>query len=250
MLSLHSFLFSFLVFFCVINGGLFKQLPSYIQVCKRDPNTLDDCVKNSIDDLRPRMKDGIPELGVPSMDPLFIEEINGLTADNTPIRATGRNIKVTGASGFKIKKLSVESDTLKIKVTVYFDKLHFEGEYSLDVKALLSLQGEGTLVADAVGCTAVLTIIPKVFTVDGQEYMKFKKIIADITIKDYKVELKGLFNGDKTLGKAANDIINQNKGELLRATKPHLEKTVEKHLLDVANKVVEGLTLDQVLPKP
>lgn len=51
-------------------------------------------------------------------------------------------------------------------------------------------------------------------------------------------------------GEAANQAINQNRGDFLKAAKPHLEKTVTKLLLETANKVVDGLTLDQLLPKP
>lgn len=219
-------------------------------MCKRDPNTITDCVIKSIENLKPQMSTGIPELGVPSLDPFFIPEIKALTADNTPIHATGHNVKVTGATDFTIKSLSVDLDTLKIKVRVRFPKLHFEGDYKLDVQVLVPLRGEGKLNAEAVKCDAELVLHSQIFTKDGKEYIKFKKIDADINIKDYRVRLDGLFNGDKTLGEAANQAINQNRGEFLKATKPHLEKTVSTNLLNVANRIVDGLTLDQLLPKP
>ncbi|KAJ8733815.1 hypothetical protein PYW07_014366 [Mythimna separata] len=251
MFTLHRFLISSFVFFCVINGGLFKELPDYIHVCKRDPNTLEDCVVKSIESLRPQLLTGIPELEVPSLDPFHIKEIKALTADNTPIRATGHNIKVTGASSFVIKKLKVDLDTLTITVHLRFPLLHFEGEYKLDAQlAILPLTGQGILNADAVKCDTKLVIYPQLHTKDGKEYITFKKIDVDVNIKDYRVRLDGLFNGDKALGDAANQVINQNKGEFLKASKPHLEKTVSTNLLTIANKIVEGLTLDQVLPKP
>nr|ANA78435.1 takeout-like protein [Helicoverpa armigera] len=251
MASLHTFLTSSFVFFCVINGGLFKEIPSYIQVCKRDPATINDCVKKSIEALRPQISTGIPELDVPSLDPFFIPEIKALTADNTPLRATGHNIKVTGAGSFVIKSLTVDLDTLKIKARVRFPKLHFEGQYKLDGQVLIvPLKGEGNLNADAVKCDAELVLHTQIVNKDGVDYVKFKKIDTDINIKDYRVKLDGLFNGDKNLGEAANQAINQNRGEILRATKPHLEKTVSTNLLEAANNVVEGLTLDQLLPKP
>lgn len=51
-------------------------------------------------------------------------------------------------------------------------------------------------------------------------------------------------------GEAANQAINQNRGEFLKAAKPYAENTVSSLLLDFANRIVKDLTLDQLLPKP
>lgn len=51
-------------------------------------------------------------------------------------------------------------------------------------------------------------------------------------------------------GEATNVAINENKGEFLKATKPYLEKTASSLLLDIANKMIDGLSYDQLLPKP
>ncbi|XP_022821576.1 protein takeout-like [Spodoptera litura] len=251
MFTLSRFLTSIFILFSVLNGCLFKELPDYIHVCKRDPATINDCVVKSIEALRPQLTNGIPELGVPSIEPFLINEIKALTSDSTPLRASGHNIKVTGASAFVIKSLSVDLDTLKIRVHLRFPKLHFEGDYKLDAQVLIvPLKGQGQLNADAVKCDAELVFHSQIVTKDGVEYIKFKKIEADISIKDYRVKLDGLFNGDRTLGEAANQAINQNRGEFLKATKPHLEKTVATNLLQVANNIVDGLTLEQLFPKP
>ncbi|KAH9632685.1 hypothetical protein HF086_008512 [Spodoptera exigua] len=130
----------------------------------------------------------------------FLTQIKALTSDSTPIRASGHNIKVTGASAFVIKSLSVDLDTLKIRVRLRFPKLHFEGDYKLDAQVLIvPLKGQGKMNADAVKCDAELLFHSQIVTKDGVEYIKFKKIEADINIKDYRLKLDGLFNGDRTL---------------------------------------------------
>lgn len=48
----------------------------YIQVCKRDPSTLDSCILKSIEALKPQIISGIPELDVPAIDPFLIPEVN------------------------------------------------------------------------------------------------------------------------------------------------------------------------------
>ncbi|CAB3220995.1 unnamed protein product [Arctia plantaginis] len=245
------YLVSVFVVFCSISCVLLKELPEYIQVCKRDPSTLDDCILKSIEAIKPRIILGIPELGVPAIDPFLIPEIKAPTTDNLNIRFMARDVKVTGGGDFKIKSLSVDLDSLTIKAHIRFPKLHFEGDYKIDGQILIvPLNGEGKFHSDAVKCDAELIFRLQVVPQDGVDYLKFNKIDIDINVRDYRIKLDGLFNGDKSLGDAANAAINQNRGEFLKVSKPYLEKTVSKFILDVANKVVDGLTLDQLLPKP
>lgn len=61
---------------------------------------------NSIDEIRPQLKNGIPELKVPPLEPLHIDEVeiaNG--QDATRLRIYGRDIVVRGGSDFIVNKL-------------------------------------------------------------------------------------------------------------------------------------------------
>lgn len=51
-----------------------------------------------------------------------------------------------------------------------------------------------------VKCNVDATLRMKTVQKDGVEYIEFTDIDTDITIKDYRIKLEGLFNGDKTLG--------------------------------------------------
>ncbi|XP_060810449.1 putative beta-carotene-binding protein [Amyelois transitella] len=245
-----AFSILFVLALCGTAEVLTKEIPSYIQICKRDQNTIDDCVRHSIEALRPRLAQGLPELGVPGIDPFYIPELSA-TNVGSPIRAVGKDVKVTGAGNFTIKALSVDLDTFTIKARVRFPKLHLDGKYKVDTTILgIPLNGQGTMKTDAVKCDAELVIYAQTFEQNGQEFIKFSKMDTNLNIKDYRIRLEGLFNGDKVLGDATNEALNQNRGEFLRAAKPILEKTVTKLLLDIANKVVKDIALDDVLPRP
>ncbi|XP_072935640.1 protein takeout-like [Epargyreus clarus] len=245
-------LLTVVVLLCSVTGALFAQLPSYIKVCKREQSTIDACVRNSINSLRPQLVEGIPELNVPSIEPFFIPELVAISGtDLVPLRASGKNVRVTGAGNFTIKSVSLDIDSLTIKAKVRFPHLHFDGQYKVDTRILvLPINGQGNLVADAVKCDADLLLKSQVTTRDGKEYLKFTSMDIDIAIKDYRIRLEGLFNGDKVLGEATNAAIHENRGEFLKTMKPYLERTVSKILLDSANKIVKGLPLDDLLPKP
>ncbi|KAL4705667.1 hypothetical protein ACJJTC_011229 [Scirpophaga incertulas] len=233
----------------IICGVSTKTLPSYIQVCRRDPVTINECALRSIEELKSKLSSGLPELNVPGIEPFYIPEY--LTSGSQiPLGAVGKDIKVTGASDFSIKNLMVDLDNLTIRARVRFPRLHLEGQYSVNMQVLVvPIKGKGTMKSDAVKCDAELVLKARLEEIDGVQYMKFTSLHTDISIKDYHIRLDGLFNGDKVLGDATNAAINQNRGEFLKAVKPYLENNVSKVFLEIANKVVDGIPYDVLLPK-
>ncbi|XP_034840919.1 circadian clock-controlled protein daywake-like [Maniola hyperantus] len=242
---------SILVLLSVITGGLLAQIPEYIKICRRDQSTVASCVRNSIESLRPQLISGIPELNVPSLEPFYIPEIIAVSGDLVPLKASGKDVKVSGAGNFSIKSISVDLDTLTIRGRVRFPRLHLDGRYNLDTQILiLPLRGEGNLVANAVKCEADILLRSRLVMRDGKQYLEFTSLKVDIGIKDYRIRLEGLFNGNKALGDATNEAIHQNRVEFLKTMLPYLEKTVSKILLDTANKIVAPIPFDELLPKP
>lgn len=78
----------------------------YILPCSQSDPQLDNCIKNSFNHLRPYLSQGIPELGVPPVEPLFIDR---LVMENSagPVRVTAafNNITVFGPSNYTITKI-------------------------------------------------------------------------------------------------------------------------------------------------
>jgi len=48
---------------------------SYIKVCKRKDPELNKCVVNTIENLRNKLKTGIPELNTPPVEPLVLKHM-------------------------------------------------------------------------------------------------------------------------------------------------------------------------------
>lgn len=81
-------------------------LADYIRVCKAGEEDLAKCIISSVEELRPQLKDGIPELDVPPLEPLPMDKIQlkrGPT--NARIDANITELKIWGPSDFEIKDL-------------------------------------------------------------------------------------------------------------------------------------------------
>lgn len=67
------------------------------------------CIQKSVEDLRPRLKQGIPELNVPPLEPFYVPEIRVFHTEdkerNTHFYLDLRDVVVKGAGDFEITKL-------------------------------------------------------------------------------------------------------------------------------------------------
>ncbi|CAD6997907.1 unnamed protein product [Ceratitis capitata] len=51
------------------------SLPADIPTCQRNDPKINNCIKNAYQALKPRLKDGIPELNIPVLGPLVIDNL-------------------------------------------------------------------------------------------------------------------------------------------------------------------------------
>lgn len=58
------------------------SIASYIKVCSRKDPEINKCVFNSIEQLRDKLTTGIPELSVPSIEPLTLKHVHLLRGPN------------------------------------------------------------------------------------------------------------------------------------------------------------------------
>lgn len=78
----------------------------YFPMCKRGDPEIEKCALEAIENMRERLKEGIPEVNIPAIDPFTVPTLKlDRTAQNLRIKATVKNAKAYGGSDFKIEKL-------------------------------------------------------------------------------------------------------------------------------------------------
>lgn len=61
---------------------------------------------------------------------------------------------------------------------------------------------------------------------DGEEYVKFVKVQAQIKMNGFKITIKDLFKGDKVLNDVTNAIINQNIHNFIADIEPRIQASI------------------------
>lgn len=111
---------------------------SFIKKCSRTDPQLNACLKNSFNSLRPYLTRGIPELGVPSLEPLRIDLLQiENNAGNIRIKGLFTNIVNTGAGNFTIKEVRSDLNKLRLDLSLYIPHIQSRGRYEVLGQVLL-----------------------------------------------------------------------------------------------------------------
>lgn len=226
-----------------------RPIPKFLKICHRSDPKLVDCMIDSIQSLRPSLITGIPDLGIPSIDPMDVGNL--LVSESTQsngLRISAKNIRAFGASTFKIKKLEVIEYGSTYNVEVFFPKLEVEGTYDVNGQILLlPIKGTGPFKGNFTECTGNVRM--QFSRKDNSELVQIKKYVVKIKVGKGSIKLYNLFNGDKTLGDALNNMINQNFDVVSKDIIPLVEKALQRLLKRISTKITENFTYNQVFPQ-
>ncbi|CAH0558261.1 unnamed protein product [Brassicogethes aeneus] len=240
------FYFLFVAFASLISAG---TVPDYIHICKRNDPAVSKCIRNSVEALRPKLIAGIPEIGVPSLEPLSIKKID-IIRGGGGIRAELNNVLAHGAGDFKVTRLKLDIPKNTYHFGIKIPQLKLEGDYDVDARILgAPIQGKGRFNAEVTKIDGYGILRGEVVQNKGIRNMKFNAFDLALKIEDYDIKLHNLFNGDKVLSQAVGDLLKDNKKEMLENAIPFIQARVSESLLDAANKITENLDYDEAFPE-
>ncbi|CAG9768269.1 unnamed protein product [Ceutorhynchus assimilis] len=221
-------------------------VPEYIHICHRNDPEVAECIKNSVEALRPRLIQGIPELDVPGLDPLKIKKIVIFDGAQTPnLDASLSNVVAHGAGNFKITTLKLDVEKKTYRVGVKIPSLQMEGDYDIDAKILVTpIKSKGHFHANATDIDGQALIQGDV----NNNRFKFQSIAFKIKIGDFNLDMDNLLSDDPVLMQAARQLFNGNKQDLISLATPYIERKCSEVLLDLSNKITEKFTYDEAFP--
>lgn len=113
-------------------------------MCSRSTPDLAQCVKESIELLRPKLASG--DLGngfqIAPIEPIDIDDITIDRGDGLYLQL--KNLKATGASNFQIQKLRMNAENFRIDALVVIPRIEATGNYKLRMNlGVLNINGDG-----------------------------------------------------------------------------------------------------------
>ncbi|KAJ0181377.1 hypothetical protein K1T71_003462 [Dendrolimus kikuchii] len=226
------------------------DLPPYIKVCQRKDPSVDKCIRNAVEELRPRMVEGIPELNVPGIEPLSLGQIAlARGPQGAKLTAVVNDVKVWGPSNFVIEELKSDLDNNRFDFKLLLPKLEFNGKYKMDIQVLLlRLQGRGDITGTFKDYACNVTMRGHKEKRGEEEYLIFDPFKVKLRVGQSSIDLTNLFDGDPVLGPATNRVINENSQVFLQEISPVLERSLGELFTEMANKITSKFTYKELFP--
>lgn len=224
----------------------FSFAASYIQVCGRRNPKLDECIKNSVENIKETLTKGIPEIDVPPINPLYVQNVR--LAELPNFKARANYVTIYGFEGYQIDHLHVNLEKQLVDLIVTFDKLHMKSDYHVKAKIIVNIDGHGTIETETEKIKANITIYYKIVEREKKNYMYFYSMRIKLDVKDYTATFNATDGMDKTLMTAINAALQNSKPEILQGTIPNLEKRISQEVLDIGNKIGSHFTYEELFP--
>lgn len=107
---------------------------------------MSDCYRDAVLHLRPYLEKGIPEMGLPSIEPLVVQEVqlNNGEGASVSLNATLNNLVLSGGSKYELRKFDVDIKQGRWYMEIFFPLIKMQSNYKAKAKVLLlQFQGEG-----------------------------------------------------------------------------------------------------------
>ncbi|XP_018049404.1 PREDICTED: uncharacterized protein LOC108687891 [Atta colombica] len=239
-------MFAVIFILALITVHIGAEIPSYIQVCsRRDPN-LDQCIVNNIDNLKGRLCDGIPELGIPSGNPYTFDELLIIDGPNAKIYI--RDAKVMGMCDFTIKSFYADIDRLHFEAEIVFKQIKINTTYDFNVRLLVPIAYKGLiyLILDNVGAKADIDI--NLTTRDNKKYIYLSKLKINIDFKNYNIKYD-VDNSDLAqFYEIIKNFVGNNRQEIIKILKPVIEAEISRRIILISNNIVKQFTYEELFP--
>ncbi|XP_054270281.1 protein takeout-like [Macrosteles quadrilineatus] len=205
--------------------------------CRRKDPNLNQCLKDLFQGMFPYMAKGIPEVGIPRFEPLYIEKIF-ISKGHGAVTLAGNfdKLHAHGPSNSTTRAVRLDVDKGRLDISLHIPVIRTESKYDLRGNILLlPIVGVGDarlLLRNVTTDVYMKVVFPKLPT--GQEVMAVTDMKVDFRMSNVRVHLDNLFNGNKVLGHTVNNFLNKNAMEVV----DELKDNVGDALTEVFKKIM------------
>ncbi|XP_011631867.1 uncharacterized protein LOC105423709 [Pogonomyrmex barbatus] len=242
-------LFYILSIFSVITFGLSASPTLHLITCKRDSANYSTCLKHALEEAWPRFTKGIPEIGFPTLDPLFYKYVK-VSIDTGEIHAEIIFTNVSG-SGLAEARFSdirahfLDDDVFRLEIDVYVPKLYASG--FVKARGTLSsfvLSGGGYYNVTAEDVSGPWDLIGHVVN-DTWIVESFRAVPS---LQKLKVQSDDLFDGNKELNNLVLTFVNEYWPSLYRVLLPIAVKEWNPWFTSIANTFFSKVSFSELFP--
>ncbi|XP_072395597.1 protein takeout-like [Diabrotica undecimpunctata] len=238
----------YVIIVCLIAVCGAKQLPSYINACKPKHTDITKCIlKNVEEQVKPRLLNGIPEMGIPTNNPFFVQSIE--VSFGKTLKTKISNMKIWGLEEMIIDNLKFDLDNVLLDINMTVPNMRTQFDYNVEGKVLvLNLDSTGPGQINITNLFSIIKTNGTKETNHGKSYYVFKNINLDAKVGKMSVQLDNLFPGNPEITENANKLFNDNQLVLIEEFAPIIYNVVKNVLLNGLNNIFIRFPTDVLFP--
>ncbi|XP_033216002.1 protein takeout [Belonocnema kinseyi] len=227
--------------------GKYKGL-EFIEPCYRLDPSLENCLARSANILTEHFRQGLPQLGYSDVEPIVLDEVHiSLGGGPDGYKAEFRGVTAKGVSALRVKGLrtQITTDEVQLQLALSIPKIRATAKYrSSGTLILVQASGAGDYWGEYDGVEAKVFIRAKPFMVQDRRYLKLQQLKMDFSVKDIKMGVENVHDGNTVLQAALNLFINSYSQELLKEMKPDLRRKLVQVMTSFVEKLFTQVPYD------
>jgi len=227
----------------LVARGQVSKIKEDLKQCASSGRDLNACLTDLAVAIKPYMKTGVPELGIPQADPLILDEIAfDLNNPIIDVNVVFTDNVVTGLSEHELRYIKADRDNRTIEMSMFIPASKSVGKYVIEGKvAVLELEAEAP--SEYVTEFSDTTVIGK-----AQLNIRNNRIVIDedpditISVGGLNISMDNLFGGKApALAKTVDKFLNQNTDKFIKDFQPAIAKSVSGFLKGFYNGAVRNI---------
>merc|ERR1712110_936124 len=219
-----------LLLISALNGSL------AVPVNNKD-DSLDNYIKAILELLKAGMPTGIPELGIPVLDPFAVPhfDIPHISESGVEADITLDGLAVKNLASFETRTIHADILDLNLQIELFIPLLKAEGIYSLQgsIFGLLPLYGDGDAQLNITG-------------LDAGGFLQVTELELGADFQGISLHLDNLLGGGD-FGETINNLLSALAPQLWDLFKDDLFGIINKALVDVINNELKKCTVDEIV---
>merc|ERR1712025_216949 len=208
-------------------AGLKKRLNNCLA---NQDNALNQCLKEMAENLKPFMKQGIPELNVPRTEPMHIDEIAfNLDAKSIgQLEVTFTNNTISGLSSHQIETIHADKSAKTISLRIFIPDTTAEGMYKM--KGSLTFldidNNDPPQPYKSLFFNVTVDAVAKLRVINGKYEIEDDPIVV-IDVDGMNIDMENLFGGKADLfAKSVLNFVNKDSQKFIKDFGPGIAKQV------------------------
>ncbi|XP_059487340.1 protein takeout-like [Neocloeon triangulifer] len=227
------------------------KIGDFAQACRADGPELNECVRQAMLKVIPKMAKGVRDLGLIPFDPLKVPKVVIDQRGNGPVglQLTFVNSEHVGVSKLAPHTVRVVPERMYFEINSTLPNYRIIGDYEVTGRILLlPLIGNGPSNFSMNDLQLNWVFFGKPEVRNNKTYCRLTDCRIRMRIGSGFMNLENLFNGDKRLGDNMNRILNDNFLEVIKEVQPALEETFSQLYLKLISPIFASVKYEDVFP--